>query len=104
MARRRLPKQRDLGGEELLDGLGGRRPAAVHARQDAVQRFESPGQLEVGELGRDAFPARGPLHDTPPAILAYSASGRRSTSTIRGVAVSGACEASCSDTGAASDR
>ena len=56
-------------------------PPPFYARQDVVERLQGAGRLEVSELGRDALPAREPLQDTPPAIFAYSASGRRSTST-----------------------
>ncbi len=86
--------QRDLGGEKLLHGLGGGGSASIHARQDVVERLQGAGQLEIGELGRDALAAGGPLHDTPPAIFAYSASGRRSTSTIFGGVASRVVESS----------
>ena len=83
--------QRDLGGQEPLDGLGRGRAAALDPGEHAVQRLERAGHLQVGELGRDPLPARRPPHRTPPATRAYSASGRRSTSTSGGDAAVSAC-------------
>ena len=48
--------------------------------ESLVQRLERALHLEVGELGRDPFPARRRPHGAPPAIRAYSESGPRSTS------------------------
>ena len=73
--------QRDLGGQEPLDGFCRGGSAAVHAGKHLVEGFQGAGHLQIGELGRDAR-APGPgLHEISPVIPAYSDSGRRSTST-----------------------
>lgn len=80
----------DLGGEELLDRLGGGDAAAVDAGEDGVGGFEGAGELEVGELGPDPVAAARPLggrHETPAARRSYSASGRCSI-MIRGTEAS----------------
>ena len=76
--------QIDLGGEELLDRLGGGEAASVDAGEDGVEGLERTGELEVGELGADPVAAAWPLggrHETPAARRSYSARGRRSMVT-----------------------
>ena len=46
--------QRDLGGQEPLDGLRRSGSAAVHACEHLVEGFQGPGHLQIGQLGRDA--------------------------------------------------
>ena len=73
--------QRDLGGQEPLDGLGRGGSPAVNACEHLVEGFQGSRYLQIGQLGRDAC-APGPgLHESSPVIPAYSDSGRRSTST-----------------------
>ena len=49
--------KRDLSGQELLDRLGRSRLPPVDPGQHAVERLQGAGHLQVGELGRDPFPA-----------------------------------------------
>ena len=43
--------QRDLGTEELLDGLRGRHASAIDPGEDVVDGLQRTGHLEIGELG-----------------------------------------------------
>ena len=76
--------KRDLGGQESLDRFRGGRASSIHSGQDLVQCLQGSRNLEISQLGRDALPARGPLHWASPVSRAYAASGRCSTSTTSG--------------------
>ena len=47
----------DLSVQEALDRFGCGRASPVHTGEDLVQRLQGTGHLQVGQLGRDAFPA-----------------------------------------------
>ena len=71
------------------------RASPIHSGEDLVQRFQRSWQLQVGQLGRDAFPARERLHCRSPVIRAYAARGRCSTSTTGGTAAARVRRAPC---------
>src|SRR5690606_24089623 len=61
----------DLGGEDLLDGLGRGEGAAIDALKDGVERLQGAGHLQIRQHTADAVPARrSALHRTPPASAA----------------------------------
>jgi hypothetical protein len=62
----------DLGGEELLNGLGRRQRAAVDPLEDRVERFEAAGHPQVREHVPQTIATRerGGFHAAPPVSWA----------------------------------